>query len=106
MQVMAVQKLRMIVRAHEQRSDRVGVKARIPRECLSCILVHSDIQEEILFLPRVERGRDPIREHTVRPIAATLRWCQQRRLWVAVRDSATSRQVTSARAPTWSSMST
>ena len=40
-----------------------------------------DIQEEILFLPRVERGRDPIREHAVRPIAAVLEWGKQRRLW-------------------------
>ncbi len=29
-----------------------------------------DIQGDLLFLPRVERGRDPIREHAVRPIAA------------------------------------
>ncbi len=40
-----------------------------------------DIQEEILFLPRVERGRDPIREHAVRPIAATPDWGKQRRMW-------------------------
>ncbi len=29
-----------------------------------------DIQKEILFLPRVERARHPIREHVVRAIAA------------------------------------
>ena len=40
-----------------------------------------DIQEEILFLPRVERGRDPIREHAVRSIAATADWGKQRRMW-------------------------
>ena len=40
-----------------------------------------DIQEDILFLPRVERGRDPIREHAVRPIAATPDWHKQRRMW-------------------------
>lgn len=40
-----------------------------------------DIQEEILFLLRVERGRDPIREHAVRPIAAELDWRKQRRMW-------------------------
>ncbi len=39
-----------------------------------------DIQEEILFLPRVEHGRDPVREHTVRPMAATLDWGRQRRM--------------------------
>ncbi len=40
-----------------------------------------DIQEEIVFLARVERGRDPIREHAVRPIATTLDWGKQRRMW-------------------------
>ncbi len=40
-----------------------------------------DIQEDILFLPRVERGRDPIREHAVRPIAATPDWRKQRKEW-------------------------
>ncbi len=40
-----------------------------------------DIQEEILFLPRVEHGRDPIREHAVRLIAAVPGWGKQRRMW-------------------------
>lgn len=44
-----------------------------------------DIQEDLLFLPRVERGRDSIREHAVRPIAATLDWAKQRRMWGALR---------------------
>ena len=43
-----------------------------------------DIQEDLLFLPRVERGRDPIREHAVRAIAATLDWGKQRRMWASV----------------------
>ncbi len=42
-----------------------------------------DIQEEILVLPRVERGRDPIREHAVRPIAATANWAKHQRMWHA-----------------------
>ena len=40
-----------------------------------------DSQEDLLFLPRVECGRDPIREHAVRPIAAELDWRKQRRMW-------------------------
>ena len=43
-----------------------------------------DIQEDLLFLPRVERGRDPIREHAIRPIAATSDWQKQRRMWAAL----------------------
>lgn len=40
-----------------------------------------DIQEQILFLPRTQRGRDPIIENDVRPIAQTFDWNKQRRLW-------------------------
>jgi len=40
-----------------------------------------DIQEEILFLPRTDGGRAPIREHMVRPIAAVIDWRMQRRRW-------------------------
>ena len=40
-----------------------------------------DLQEEILFLPATERGRDAIPEKQVRPIAAVLDWGKQRQLW-------------------------
>lgn len=55
-----------------------------------------DLQEEILFLPRAERGRHMIQETDVRPIAATLDWRKQRRMWAALqrrleRDDASSR---------------
>ncbi len=40
-----------------------------------------DIQEQILFLSRTQRGRDPIIENDVRPIAQTFDWNKQRRLW-------------------------
>ena len=41
----------------------------------------TDIQEAILFLPRTERGRDPIHLRLLQPIAAALDWKKQRRLW-------------------------
>ena len=43
-----------------------------------------DIIEELLFLPRVERRRDPIREHAVRAITAVSDWGRQRRMWEAL----------------------
>ena len=43
-----------------------------------------DLQEQILFLPRVERGRGVVQEAAVRPIAATLDWRVQRRMWAAL----------------------
>ncbi|MFO0839072.1 MAG: hypothetical protein U1D55_11180 [Phycisphaerae bacterium] len=39
------------------------------------------IQEDLLFLPLVEHGREPIKEWMIRPIAATPEWSKQRRLW-------------------------
>lgn len=43
-----------------------------------------DIQEELLFLPRTTQGRDPVREHMLRPIGAVLDWRKQRRMWADV----------------------
>jgi len=40
-----------------------------------------DIQEELLSLPRVTSGRDPIGDHDLRPIAAEVEWGRQRRMW-------------------------
>jgi hypothetical protein len=50
-----------------------------------------DIQEEILFLPPIESGRDPIRELQLRPITLVPDWRKQRRLWSQIHSSAYSR---------------
>jgi hypothetical protein len=44
-------------------------------------LLAPDIQETVLFLPRVQRGRDPIIERDLRPIAAVADWPKQRQMW-------------------------
>ena len=44
-----------------------------------------DIQEQILFLPWTDRGRDVVKETDVRPIAQTLDWGKQRRMWAALK---------------------
>ena len=48
---------------------------------VSLLLLAPDIQEEILFLPRSDGGRDPIREKAVRPIASVPDWRKQRVMW-------------------------
>jgi len=40
-----------------------------------------DIQEELLFLPRIERGDSLIHERQLRPIAAVTDWRKQWRMW-------------------------
>lgn len=44
-----------------------------------------DIQEEILFLPPVTEGRDPVHEHMLREVAACTDWHEQRRRWRRMR---------------------
>jgi hypothetical protein len=60
-------------------------------QIMSLLNLAPDIQEQILFLPRTERGRDAVKEADIRPIATTLDWRKQRRMWVilcqCVRDS-------------------
>jgi hypothetical protein len=50
-------------------------------QIMNLLLLAPDIQEEILFLPRVRKGRDPIRMAHLQPIALTWDWKKQRRLW-------------------------
>ena len=59
--------------------DQVS-RARVT-QIMSLLSLAPDIQEEILFLPRTQSGRDSIREAMVRPIAAVLDWGKQRGMW-------------------------
>ena len=55
-------------------------RARIT-QIMSLLNLAPDIQEAILYIPPVERGRDPIRELILRPIAAEPVWVRQGRMW-------------------------
>jgi hypothetical protein len=55
-------------------------RARIS-QIMNLLLLASDIQEQILFLPRTRKGRDPIRLALLQPIALSPDWGRQRRLW-------------------------
>jgi hypothetical protein len=55
-------------------------RARIT-QIMNLLHLAPDIQEEVLFLPRIERGKEPIQEHELRRIAAVPDWRKQRRLW-------------------------
>jgi hypothetical protein len=50
-------------------------------QIMNLLQLAPDIQEEILFLPRTQRGRDPIHLRQLQPIACALDWHKQRRLW-------------------------
>lgn len=61
-------------------------RARIT-QIMDLTLLAPDIQEEILFLPRVTAGRDPLKEKAVRAIAAVPHWHRQRKMWASIRDA-------------------
>jgi hypothetical protein len=46
-----------------------------------------DIQEEILFLPKVLAGRDPIHEKQLRRICQEPSFARQRRMWQVLKRS-------------------
>ena len=64
---------------------RLGYVSR-PRltQIANLTLLAPDIQEEILFLPRTVKGKDPVTERQLRAIAATADWQQQRAMWRAL----------------------
>jgi len=55
-------------------------RARIT-QIMNLLSLAPDIQEALLFLPRTVRGRDPIRERDLRPIASMSHWNRQRKMW-------------------------
>ncbi len=79
-------RLERLVRTGEVRDyaelARLGhvTRARVS-QVMALLLLAPDIQEQILFLPRTERGRDPVILHDLLPITATADWRRQRRQW-------------------------
>ena len=55
-------------------------RARIT-QIMNLLHLAPDIQEELLYLPRVIAGKEPIPERRIRPIVAEPHWERQRRLW-------------------------
>jgi|GEM_PF-171528 len=55
-------------------------RARVT-QIMNLLSLAPDIQEEILHLPRIEKGRDKITERSLRPVVAEVVWEKQRLLW-------------------------
>jgi hypothetical protein len=58
-------------------------RARIT-QIMNLRLLAPDIQEQLLFLPRVERGRASIHLRQLQTIASVPDWRKQRKLWVTI----------------------
>jgi hypothetical protein len=56
-------------------------------QVMALLQLAPEIQEAIIFLPPTQRGRDPITERNLRPIAAVADWGMQRGMWGRLRVS-------------------
>lgn len=86
------QLLRDGVVADQAELTRLGhvSRARLT-QVMNLLNLAPDIQEEVLFQPRVEAGRDPITERDLRPVAAVVDWNSQRRMWTGLKTLASRR---------------
>lgn len=55
-------------------------RARVT-QIMNLLLLAPDLQEAILFLPRIVSGRDPIPLRRLQPVCLTPNWQTQRTLW-------------------------
>jgi len=55
-------------------------RARIT-QIMNLLYLAPDIQEQLLLLPRIEKGNDRPLERDLRPIATVLDWRKQRQMW-------------------------
>jgi hypothetical protein len=74
--------VRQGVVADQAELARLGhvTRARVT-QIMNLLQLAPDIQENLLFLPRIERGKEPIQERQLRPTAAVPDWRKQRRMW-------------------------
>lgn len=63
-------------------------RARVT-QIMNLLHLAPDIQEEILHLPSVTKGRDPITERHLRDVVIETSWTLQRDKWMQTRDRAT-----------------
>ncbi len=73
--------------ANQAELARLGhvTRARVT-QIMNLLDLAPSIQEDILFLPPVDRGHDPVTERDLRPIAAILHWQRQRSLWTRLKE--------------------
>ncbi len=61
-------------------------RARIT-QIMNLLLLAPDIQEAILFLPKVVEGHDPIKLKHLQPICLEMDWGRQRERWAGLHSS-------------------
>lgn len=55
-------------------------------QIMNLLMLAPAIQEELLFLPRVEQGRDEVCSRDLQPVAGVVAWNGQSRIWIGLRN--------------------
>lgn len=88
---LAVRFDRLVAEGHVENYAALARLGHVTRARLTQImnlrLLAPDIQEQILFLPKVAGQHDAVAERLVRPIAAVPNWEEQRGMWEALKSS-------------------
>lgn len=84
-----------MIRSGEVKSyAELGVLGHVTRARITQIMnllnLAPDIQEAILDLPSVVKGKDPITERVLRPVVAEVNWAEQRRMWRLIAERSSS----------------
>ena len=69
------------IRDHADLAYLAGISRAWVTQIMALLYLAPEIQESILDLPLTTKGRDPVSERALRPLAATPEWPTQRRLW-------------------------
>ncbi len=78
-----------LVRDYSDLARLGGVTPARMTQIMGMLNLAPDIQESILFLPLVEKGRDPIPERVLWRICGEREWRRQREIWTkALREKA------------------
>lgn len=62
-------------------AGKLGVSKNRLTQILNLLTLAPDIAEEIMFWPPICKGREPLKERMIRPIALELDWTIQRVMW-------------------------
>lgn len=55
-------------------------------QIMNLLMLAPEIQEELLFLPRVERGPGEVCLRDLQRVASVVEWERHRRMWIRVRN--------------------
>jgi hypothetical protein len=64
----------------------IGITRARMTQIANLLLLAPKIQEGILVLPSLIEGQNPVSEHDLRPLLATVVWAEQRPGWTELRD--------------------